>query len=218
MKVPQMLEKLEATMSVRQQMLLSCACLRRANATWEDSKMEKEIRICERLADGEIVWEELRVDRGDSGITSIFTSTRDPFMMAYNRLFLQYREDEDGLESPFVRATNTQFLVIELLARAMHTSSVFIERVSRHILGSTLHLPSPPHCVEMAREIYDDRNKNGTLKWLKLGLLADALTDAGLEVVEFENGFGPHPALHSLRETSEKYRGYWVIDRLLGKA
>ena len=63
--------------------------------------------------------------------------------------------------------------------------------------------------VKLAQAAYDDRElPAGTLDPMRLGILADALEDAGCaeEVV-----------LSHLRSTGPHVRGCWVTDRILGK-
>lgn len=65
-----------------------------------------------------------------------------------------------------------------------------------------------PDVMATATGAYDDRLRDGRLDPARLAVLADALTDAGCD---------EQALLAPLRAVGDRYRGFWVLDLVLGE-
>jgi hypothetical protein len=199
--------------SLRKMRLLACACARRL---WPALVKEARLSIeaSERYADGLGSRKELRATRGPyySGVradncASLAARPSQGFQRAVRGVLVQgllaASADPDG----WVRDEVPEIRDAEMAAQATLVRDVF---------GNPFRPASPDsalrsvNAVSLARAAYDERLlPSGELDRVRLGVMADALEDAGcadIQLLGHLRGPGPH------------VRGCWALDLVLGKA
>jgi hypothetical protein len=199
--------------------LFACACCRRIWHLLKDERSREAVIASERFADKGIGREELRASCQQA--------------MLGKRHFDYYVYPQQNAAAAVARPSVSVTWIMWLTEAALGNEVVgkrggitFAEvreterkaRVAmpRDLLGN----PFRPVAVDpawlswngatipkLARAVYDRRMPEGTLDGARLGVLADALEEAGCgdeEVLGHCRGPGPH------------YQGCWLVDRLLG--
>jgi hypothetical protein len=208
-----MLAALRGRLSQRKMRLFACACGRAILWPRLPPGCRQAVEVVERFADGDASAEQLRAAAdaaqalADGAGSESETAAASVVALAAAAV---------GLEDSLTRiCRNTWFAVDE------SAGSQAVEAAARQcvlicdLLGNPFR-PAPldpgwlrhegGRVAQIAQAIYDDRElPAGTLDARRLGILADALEDAGCTepaILEHLRGHGPH------------VRGCWVVDRL----
>jgi hypothetical protein len=206
--------------SDRKLRLFSAACCRRVWNLLSDKYSRKALKTAERHADGEVSQEKLKFAWGEARWAAQ----------------VEYREDRQTAEGTAMWAVSLvceadvgrALAAVEVAARCEAwpiTPSSFVdaqqgqESLLRCIMGNPFR-PLPPLTpflrdwqegliVRMANAIYEERAlPEGTLAPTRLGILADALMDAGCTDTDL---------LAHLRSPGPHVRGCWATDLLTGR-
>jgi hypothetical protein len=230
----EMLEFLRGKARDRKLRLFACGCCRRV---WHLLTMEATrgaVEVAERFADGRGGREGLEAARAGvaAAIRMLDDLAEDAYNVGYGRAGFDAqaraaaaaasedatRASEDAATAVFLAAGEAETGATYLAAcRAAHDAERREQvRLLHDLFGTLGYRPVPlspawqsPQVVALAQAAYDQRElPAGTLDPARLGVLADALEDAGCDqadVLGHLRGPGPH------------VRGCWALDLLLGK-
>jgi hypothetical protein len=196
--------------SIRKMVLFGAAC-RRHNWTLLEPEMQTEVEVQERFADGKATAEEVvyacEVYRGEGNGCS--PSEIAPVRWAEGIADEEAEDAATGIvgevldareETPWDRAYQDQRRVQCQLLRDVLGYPFRAVRTHRGWLTPTI--------LRLAKAAYEERAlPSGHLNPVRLGILADALEEAGC---------ADGAILAHCRVTGPHVRGCWVVDRLLG--
>jgi hypothetical protein len=210
---------MEGRASERALVLLCCACCRRLWHLLETAALRQALDTCERFADGAI---DEQTFRADASSTHPLMNYRHEILSGHPReeiLWAAYAVNAAMLN---IRGVVYHRKAIEFAALAARPNdreerSAHVNLI-RDVFGNPFH-PAVIHSdwlrwsdgliVRLATTIYAERClPAGTLDRGLLGILADALLDAGCddeELIAHCRSEGPH------------VRGCWAVDLILGK-
>ncbi len=196
----------------RKRRLLNCACARRALHLLEDDRFVAAIDASERMADGLLTWNEMKVgarravvaarDRllalhapiaqSDAAIAVLETTRKETInvAMAYAQVALVGRWGTNGFAEVHREKKEQLPLVRDIFCNPFRPVNFTLEWRS-----STT--------IAIAKQMYESRDFSA------MPILADALQDAGCENTDI---------LTHCRDTNAVHvRGCWVVDAVLGK-
>jgi hypothetical protein len=194
--------------SARKLRLFACACCR---AVWDDPRSRQAVLVAERYADGLATEEELRSAR--VGAFDVGPSWPNCIAWECTRLDEPCNPCRPAWSVPPEHHAAQAALLREVVGNP------FRPAVSETKVWPGRWLYNPA-VQSIAQRIYDDRD------WDALGILADALEDAGCPQDEtYQDAKGgplpdfriPNSLLAHLRSPGPHARGCWVADLLLGK-
>jgi hypothetical protein len=213
-----MLAYLEGSAGDRKLCLLCCACARRVWHLLETAALRQAVEALERFAEGEI---EEAAFRAAASTTHPLMNYREEIFSgqpreevlyaAYAMNFAMYRFPGYGYRKPlefFALATRPHGDE-ESAAHVDLIREVFGNPFRRAALQPAWHQWSEGLIVKLATAVYDERIlPAGTLDPARLGILADALEEAGCTDPDI---------LGHLRCPGPHVRGCWAVDLLLAR-
>jgi hypothetical protein len=213
-------------LSERKARLFAVACCRRIWHVLTDERSRQAVEVAERLADGH--GDATEVDVHYDAAFSVFSTAKaadsyygasdhtDQFAFAAAAWSLHpapdqaFPRDVAGFAAE-VRRTHPDPGISEKAAQCNLLRDLFADpRASPARLDPAWLAWNDGTVVRLAEGVYDERDPtSGYLNAARLGVLADALEDAGAtetELLAHLRGPGPH------------VRGCWAVDALLGKS
>jgi hypothetical protein len=210
----QMIALLRRRLSPRQWRLFACACCRQLWPLLDDASARRGVELAEARADGAA---------SDAQCQAVCAEVQSAMNANVPRWTL-YRAACDALAGDVGRAKAEDVARSVGLAAHRATGDLGVRRAQpsllRDIAGNPFR-PAPPLApavlawndgtvVRLDQATYDERHMPaGTLDAGRLGVLADALLDAGCEDEEL---------VRHLREPGADVRGCWAVDVILGKS
>jgi hypothetical protein len=208
-----MVVALRGRASARKLRLFACACLRRAWGRLTDKGARRAVEVAEQFADGHLTPQALAEARERFG---------GPFTLTgFEMIDLPDATSENAFGAACGAAGRAQMALTDLDTLRVNTDEQAAQSdLLRDIFGNPFR---PRRALDpailawhdgtvrrLAQAAYDERHlPAGTLDAGRLGILADALTDAGCDdedLIAHCRSPGPH------------VRGCWAVDLILGKA
>jgi hypothetical protein len=226
-KLNPMLDYLQGKASDRKWMLFSCACVRRIWRLVTDARCRSYVEVAERFADGLASGEELNRaaevievadDLEDEAGNHTFQAVES---VGYTGALAAQTAAAKASDSASFAAANASG---EWSAEAWNAAEAAEHRTQMVLLRDLFGNPfRPPPAIDpavlawnggtvrrLAQCIYEERQMpEGALDNARLGVLADALRDAGCDSEEI---------LAHCRSEGPHVRGCWVVDCVLGRA
>ena len=225
--------------SPRKLRLFVCACCRSIWHLLADERSRRAVEVAERFADGQATEEEAsRAERDTAAVKnewSAFAAVAVNLPIGLD-CFHKYPEE---FPPPATQAALLRDIVgnpFRPVMRVRRDWKQFIHHDKRLLFYEkwlTLDV------LSLATAAYKERLPGGTLDPFRLGLVADALEEAGCGQVPCRDcvrgftsfsldnawkcvkckgeGFLTHPLLAHLRSPGPHYRGCWALDLVLGK-
>lgn len=222
-----LLNHLAGEPSERQYRLFACACCRRVWHLLTDQWSRKTVEIAELFAQGGATYEQLQAARQAASWDAAVQAGQSPDDGAWGYAFNAARDvAQDSAAQGALHASNAAVDAALFAAGCVQNEQLTFEGSAFRQMERRLHCdllrdvfgnPFRPAQVDPARltltvvglahAAYDERQlPSGELDLQRLGVLADALEEAGGadELVVHLRGPGPH------------VRGCWAIDAILG--
>lgn len=190
--------------SDRKLRLFACACCRQVWPLLTDERSRRAVEVAERYADGLATREERESAIDEAWGAAAPESAPGPTGLAHDCLI----DDPTGTR---------ELAIVPAAAQAALLRDVMGDPFRPVAVGPAWLTPT---VVSLAHAACDERLDNGTLDDDRLGVLADALTDAGCDNddllshllgVHLRPDYGPG----GWRQTGPHVRGCWVLDLLL---
>jgi hypothetical protein len=210
-----MLKYLWLKVSDRKLRLFACACCRRVWSRLTDELAREAVEVAERYADGRATAAELRGIRDraipvldENALRASFDTLHRDRRFAFSAAVFAVGDRAGG-------AFNAALFAVPAIAGADEGERTVQCNLLRDIFGNPFRPMNvdpdwlTPTVTSLATAAYEERElPSGHLDAARLGVLADALEDAGCDNAEM---------LGHLRGLGWHVRGCWALDLLLGK-
>jgi hypothetical protein len=214
-----LLDSLRGKVSERKWRLLACACCRRVWHLLRDPRHRAAIAAAEQFADGQISPDEM-VAIADDSYRASFIGPGGRYIHkggAAHLLVRHFSSFDDWDETYRCPPLDNTAMAAKMVAERLRAKERSVQAaLVRDIFGNPLRPAAgdpgwrTPDVLALAQTAYDERQlPRGSLDNDRLGVLADALEDAGCQ---------DSAILTHLRSPGPHVRGCWPVDAILGKS